>query len=304
MGFGKLVLGVLLVGLGAVMLAGHLGYLPTGTGSWLVHYWPVLLVAIGLALLANAIQNPFLGWIAALIVIATLAFGAWWAYRHGSQARPAYATSLNLDRPRVESLTLRARTLCGAFSLEDRGGARWLTLDVRGVGGEEGARHRFIATKGGALLDWPARGSRLHDAPLGGELHVRAPERLPIRLESWSLLSDVRVDLSRLRPDRCYFDAIASLVRLDTRGPARPRRIHVKGFLTRAEVLLPASCAVRLEIDSPWTIRSLPEDFVERARGRTKTKIWTSDGPGAPILILIDGPLHYLKIRREATPAV
>ena len=80
----------------------------------------------------------------------------------------------------------------------------------------------------------------------------------------------------------------------------------MKGFLATTEVLLPASVPVRIDFTSRFTTRSLPEDFLEHAvgRGRSKTKTWTSEGSGAPLLILIDGPLMYLKVTRETAKAV
>jgi len=137
-------------------------------------------------------------------------------------------------------------------------------------------------------------------------VHVRAPDRMPVRVEAKSLLSTTSVDLSKLRSDRCSFNAMLSRVRLDLRGPTRPGAIDVKGFLTTTEILLPASGPVRIEFTSRLTTRSLPEDFLEHAMGRqrTKTKIWTSEGKGVPLLIRIDGPLMNLHVRREAAKAV
>ena len=306
MSYGKLLFGVLLVGGGGILLASHLGYVPAGTTAWLLQYWPVLLIAIGLAFLANAIQNPFLGWVAVLVILAGLGWGAWWAHEHGAPSAPALETSYDLDRPLVESLTLRTRTLAGALTLEDGGPARRLRVEVQGTNDKMDASARYVPTKGGALLEWPPRGEHAYEAPLGVQVHVRAPDRMPVRVESKALFSSARVNLSRLRSDRCTFDAVASNVRLDLRGPSRPASVHVSGCLSAMELLLPASGPVRIEFTSRLTTRSLPEDFAEHARGRSrgKTMIWTSEGSGAPLLIRIDGMFMYLKVTREAAKAV
>lgn len=306
MSFGKLLFGVLLVGVGGILLASHLGYVPAGTGSWLLHYWPVLLIAIGLAFLANAIKNPFLGWIAVLVIIGGLAVGAWWAHENGAPSAKAVETSYDMDRPRVESLTLRTRVLGGAFTLAEGGAARRLRVRVEGASDKAEEAARYTPTKGGALLAWPTRGTHVYDAPPGANVIVRAPDRTPVRVESKSLFSSARVDLSKLRSDRCTFDAVASTVRLDLRGPSRPATVHVKGFLSTVEVLLPASGPVRIDFTSRLTTRSLPDDFLEHATGleRSQTKIWTSEGAGAPLRIVIEGPFLYLKVTREAAKAV
>jgi len=306
MSFGKLIFGALLVGIGGILLASHLGYVPAGTAAWLLHYWPVLLIAIGLAFLASAIKNPFLGWIAAIVVIAGLAIGAWWAHENGAPSAKAVETSYDLDRPLVQSVTMRTRTLGGAFTVEEGGTARRLRVRIEGAGDQAEETAQYTPTKGGALLSWPSRGTHVYDAPPGAQVHVRAPNRLAVRIEARSLFSSTDVDLSKLRSDRCSFDATVSRLRVDLRGPAHPATIHVKGFLATTELLLPASGPVRIEFTSRLTTRSLPEDFMEHAAGRarSKTKIWTSEGTGAPLVIRIDGPFMHLKITREAAKAV
>ena len=303
---GKLIFGALLVGAGGILLAIQLGYLPPQTGPWLLTYWPVILVAIGLAYLANAVKNPFLAWVAVILIIGGLAFGAWWAHENGTPSRPTVETMYNLDRPRVESLTLRTRTLAGAFSLGAGAALRRLRVEVEGAGTKVDGSPRYIATRGGALLEWPTKGERVYEAPFGAKMRVIAPDRLPVRVESKSLFSSTRVDLSKLRSDRCVFDAMASSVRLDLRGPSRPASVRVKGFLATTEVMLPSSGPVRIEFTSAVSTRDLPEDFLQHAAGRSKskTKIWTSEGSGAPLLILIDGPLMHLKVRRETAKAI
>lgn len=308
MGFGKLVLGVLLVGVGALLLAGHIGFLPAGSGSWLLQYWPVLLIAIGLALLANAIKNAFLGWFATVLVIAVLAAGAWWAYHHGAPERPAYATMIDLEHPRVRSLTLRARAFGGSIAV-DAGAPgdaeRRLELTVRGAAGGPEDTHHYQASDGAALLDCPAKGRRAYEAPFGGGISVHAPGRLGLRLETRSLFSNVRADLSRLLPERCSFDAVASIVRVDAIGAGRPSMVRLSGFLSKAEIVIPANAPVRLEVKAPlltWT--TVPDDFMPHAPGRSSAKIWTADGSGRPIVIQADGPLFWLRVKRAAQSAL
>ncbi|MGE5176362.1 MAG: LiaI-LiaF-like domain-containing protein [Hyphomicrobiales bacterium] len=306
MGFAKLALGVLLVGVGAILLAGHLGFLPSGSGSWLLQYWPILLVAIGLALLANAIKNAVLGWIATIVVVAALGFGAWWAYHHATPSRPAAVTSFDLDRPRVETLTLRARAFGGAIDV-DAGApgdaTRRLELTVRGAGGSPDA-HRYRASNGAALLDWPAAGTHSYQAPIGADVAVHAPARIGLRLETKSLFSSVRADLARLRPERCDFDAKVSNVRVDAAGAARPTSIRLRGFLSRAEILLPANAPVRLVVHAPLTWTSVPDDFLGHAPGRSHDQIWTADGAGRVITIDVEAPLTYLRVKRAPQSAL
>jgi hypothetical protein len=306
-GFTKLVMGVLLAGLGVVLLAGNLGYIPAGTGGWFLHYWPILLIGFGLALLANSIRSALLGWVATLVIIGALAFAAWWAYHHGASSPPSYSHSIDLGRPRTETVTLRARVFGGSLAIASKPagrGPRSLDLIANGVKGEDGARPRFVSSAGAGILDWPARGSRVYEAPLGAGLRLLAPERLRMRVEAKSLASEIRADFSGLRPERCDVEAIASSVRILATGPGRPTLVRLSGTLSNYEVRIPASCPVRLEFSAPFAFRSLPEDFVQQRREKSRVRVWTADGTGPLVRIQVDGPLVHVRVRREPLRAI
>lgn len=302
MGFLKLVLGVLLAGIGVVLLAGHLGYLPSGTGGWMLQYWPAILVLIGLGLLASSLRSPLIGWIATILVIAALAFGAWWVRQHGTGSRPETAKTYDLTRPRAETLTVRARVFGGALTLEPNVTARAGRLDVVATGSPSDDAD-FTTSGGAAILDWPTEDAQVYKAPLGGNVRVLVPPRFRVRLLVKSLFSQVRASLARLRPERCEVEAIASSVRIDATGPARPSEVLIRGTLANVELNLPANCPARLEFD-PLTFRSLPDDFMEHAVGRSKIKIWTSEGSGPVVVVRVAGPLIHLKVRREPVRAL
>ncbi|MGE5177535.1 MAG: hypothetical protein ACM3PF_00430 [Bacteroidota bacterium] len=303
--FLKLVLGVLLAGLGVILLAGHLGYLPAGTGGWLFQYWPVLLIALGLGLLASSLQNPIFGWIATILIIGALGYGAWWAHQHGTAPKPALTKRYDLNRPRAETVTVSTSVFGGSLDVGANAPARGKSLDVTATGvREEDSVPGFSSSGGTAILDWPASGGRVFQAPIGGDLRVLIPERLGVRLLAKSLFSRVRAGFARLRPERCEVTAIASSVQIDASGPAHPSLVRLRGTLSNVELTLPANCAARLEFASPLTFRTLPDDFVEHVGGRSQTKIWTSEGSGPAVLVRVEGPLMHLKIRREPVRAL
>lgn len=302
MGFTKLVLGVLLTGLGIILLAGRFGYLPSETGGWLLRYWPFLLVAIGLALLASSLRSVLIGWVATILVISGLAFGAWWVHQHGTGSKSEQTKTYDLSRPRTETLTLRARVFGGSLSIEPNARARARRVDVLSTASN--AEPAFTSSGGAAILDWPGEEGRVYQAPLGGSLRVLAPERLRLRLAAKSLFSQVRAALARLRPERCEVEAVASSVKIDATGSARPSLVRVSGTLSNVELSLPSGAPVRVEFTAPLTFRSLPEDFVEHVTGKSKTKIWTSEGTGPPVLVRVEGPLLHLRVRREPVRAL
>lgn len=304
-GFGKLILGVIIAGLGAVLLAGNLGYIPAGTGGWFFHYWPVLLIGFGLALFANSIRSALLGWVATFVIIGGLGFAAWWAYHHGSSSPESYSQTIDLRRPRTETVTLRARVFGGELAVASKASApntRTLDLVTKGAKDDDKARPRFVSSAGAGILDWPAEGSHVYEAPIGADLKVLIPQRLRVRLEAKSLMSDVRADLSDLRPERCEVEAIASSVRITATGPVRPTVVRLRGTLSNYEVRIPASCPVRLEFSGWLVFRSLPEDFVQQRKGHVR--VWTADGTGPVIRILVEGPFVHLRVRREPLRAI
>lgn len=306
-GFGKLVLGVIVAGLGVVLLAGNLGYIPAGTGGWFFHYWPVLLIGFGLALFANSMRSALLGWVATLVILGGLGFAAWWAYHHGASSPESYSQSIDLRRPRTETVTLRARVFGGALAVASKASTPTTrTLDLVALGvTDEKARAHFVSSAGAGILDWPATGSHVYEAPLGADLKVLAPQRLRMRLEAKSLVSEVRADLSELRPERCEVEAIASSVRITATGPVRPTVVRLRGSFSNYEVRIPASCPVRLEFSAPFGFKSLPEDFVQQRRDKkSPVRVWTADGTGPVIRILVDGPFVHLRVQREPLRAI
>ena len=303
-------IGAILVGIGGVLLASQLGYLPAGVMPWFLQFWPVLLVLFGLALLASATKNVFLGWLTALLAIAAIAYGGWWLAHHKDAAGTAHLARHDLDRPRVEALSLRARTFGGKLSLaattvapggtgrdsNSRTGARSLEVSLRGVS-EKDAEHTWRVEGRTGEFTWPTRVLVPNTAPFGAELGIRSPERIPIRLKTETILSGADLDLTQLRPERCDVGVITGGVRVSV-GTSVPEQIVIHGTLGAAELLLPAIGPVRVEFLSPITARSLPDDFLEQVGGRGKAKIYIAEGRGRPLLVIVDGMFLYVKIKR------
>ena len=305
--FGRLLIGAILVGIGGVLLASQLGYLPAGVMPWFLQFWPALLVLFGLALLANAMKNLLLGWLAAILAIAAIAFGGWWLAHNKAAAGTAHLSHHPLDRSAMETVTIVARTLGGRLSLAaapgagaadsaSRAAAHAFEVSIRGVS-EKDAEHAWTVGGRTAEFVWPKHVLVPHTAPFGAELSLQAPERTVVRLHTMTILSGADLDLSRLRPETCELGVISGGARLHL-GTAAPRKVRVHGALGAAEIDLPAEGPVRVEFFSPFTARSLPDDFSEQVGGRGKARIWVAEGKGAPLLIVVDGSFLYVKIKR------
>ena len=306
MKFGKIVIGIFLAGLGALLLAQTMGYLPAGVWPWLIKFWPYVLLAFGFALLANALKNVVIGVIAVALVVACIAFGAFWISLYSRTTKTDHRTSIDLEKPPVRAVTVQARAVAGSLTVNADPDARHaIVLNAHGVAGEEFASHRWSASQGSGLLIWPARFSLTEPGLVGGTFRVRAPPRTAIRLGLVSYFASATADLRDLRPEQCDVRAVGSSVRMMV-GPARPPKIRVHGFLSMVEIRLPADCPARIECSSPLVLRSFPDDFVEHATTSARGKVtsWTADGPGKAVSIAIEGPFMRVRVVREPVKAL
>jgi hypothetical protein len=304
MKFGKLVLGIVLVGTGALLLAGKLGSLPSG--PWLIKYWPLVLVALGVALLANALRNVAIGIAAVVLVLGSFVFGWFWISRHSDEAKLVHRATVNLKVPPVQTVTLDATVVGGSIALSADSAAQGaLLFDVQGITNPDLAAHRWTVSKGGAgLLAWPVRSGVTEPGLVGGSIRLGAPPQTPTRIQGAAYFSSARFDLSGVKPAQCDVGAVGSSVTV-TIGAARPPRIRVHGWLSNVDIHLPANCPTRIETISALTVRSFPKDFVERvsSSGRGHATYWAGEGPGKPILIAVEGPLMRVRVTRDQPKA-
>jgi hypothetical protein len=306
MGFLKLLFGALLVGAGGIFLGTAFGVISKDVWPSLVQYWPVLLVAIGAALLAHAIKNIVLGWIAAMVVIGGLLLGAWWFTTHQPKGGASAAvTTIDLAKPPVESVTIRMRSLLGRFEVRGESGTdHALRLEALHVPEKMKSAHYWRVAGRAGILEWPGASAAGGIPPLGGEIHLVAPERLPVRLELKSHLSTAEVDLHAVRSERATFEVMGSSIRVIASDLGQPQRIRVRGILSHVRIRLPANAPARVVYSSWFGLRSMPRDFVEHMQGRGKDQIFVSEGRGGSILIEVDGPLNRVEIERTPAKAV
>lgn len=304
--FGKLAFGALLLATGGLLLAIRLGYAPPDTVAFLLPYWPVLLIAFGLAFLASAIKSSFLGWLAALLILGGAAFAVFWTtHRHARDQVSHASSAIDLGKMKVESITVRTRSLAGTFALGSAPAkSRSLAFAVRNVVPDAGGGHRFVAAGSAGIFEWPKGQSGIGLASAGADADLRIPEWLPVRLDCRARLASMRVDLTRLRAERCEFKEFASSLRVDLGDAGHAKEIRIKGILSSARILISGDCPVRLLIHSRLATESLPSDFVEHARGRGKDRLFTADGRGRPVKIRVEGLLLDLRIERSPLSAV
>lgn len=302
MSFFKLLLGLLLVGFGGLFLAGALGALPSGVWPWAMRFWPVLLLAFALVLLAKALKNIALGVFAIVMVAGAFVLGGYWLSKQAAKAEPpAQTTVIDLGTPRVGSIRLRGRTIGGSYTVAvDPGQRGKIAVSGRDVLGRETTALAWSAEKKEGVLSWPAKPGAGDLGAFGSSFTVRLPERVPVRWETSNYFAFGSADFTRASLQQCESRAISSSLQLRI-GEARPREIHVNGFLSSVEIHLPASCPARVEYSSRLTWHSFPDDFLEHVSAGVKGKsaFWTAEGKGPAVRIRVDGPLMRLRVTRE-----
>jgi hypothetical protein len=298
MNFGKIAFGALLLAVGVVLLAVRVGFAHPDTPILLLRYWPVLLIAFGLAFLAGAIKNPMLGCFAVLLILGGTALGIWWLSGKHKRAPAAHAgSSLDLGRAGVSSLALRIVTFGGRCDL--RGSAtRTLRIARQDAAADSSIGYRFDVNGGKAVLEYPRSAGPFTLSDPGARLQVEAPSSLPLSLNWSGRAGSLHADLTRLLPARCSLHEIFASCRLDI-GGNRPEEIHVWGLGSQLRLRVPADCPVRL-MSSPFTLRTLPSDFEQYAMGShgSKDRVDASEGRGRTLRVYAKGYLMHVMIER------
>ena len=298
MNFGKIAFGALLLAVGVVLLAVRVGFAHPDTPILLLRYWPVLLIAFGLAFLAGAIKNPMLGCLAVLLILGGTALGIWWLSGKHKRSVVAHAGStIDIAKAGVSSLVLRVHTFGGSCDLR-ASGARTLTVARADAAGDSSIGYRFDLNGGRAVLAWPRSQGPLTLSDPGARLRVEAPPSLPLSLNWSGRAGSLHADLTRLAPTRCSLHEIFASSRIDI-GEERPEEIRVWGFASQLRLRVPADCPVRL-MSSPFTLRTLPSDFEQYAMGKvgSKDRVDASEGRGRTLRVYANGYLTHITVER------
>ena len=298
MNFGKIALGALLLAVGVVLLAVRVGFAHPDTPILLLRYWPVLLIAFGLAFLAGAIKNPMLGCFAVLLILGGTALGIWWlSGKHKRSVVAHGGSTIDLAKAGVSSLVLRVYTFGGSCDLR-ASGARALTIARQDAAGDSSVGYRFEVSGGKAVLEWPRSSGPLTLSNPGARIKIVAPPALPLSLNWSGRAGSLHADLTRLAPTRCSLHEIFASSRLDI-GEERPEEIRVWGVASELRLRVPADCPVRL-MSSPFTLRTLPSDFEQYAMGKvgSKDRVDASEGRGRTLRVYANGYLTHVTVER------
>ena len=301
MNFGKITLGALLLAIGVLLLAVRAGFAHPDTPLLLLRFWPLLLIAFGLAFLASVIKNPFMGCLAVLLILGGTALGMFWMNRQAKLGHvPRSTFSLDLRKTNAASLTVRVQTDVGRFYIgQGTPPTKTLLVRVRKIAGDSTTGYRFAVTRKEAVFEWPEVTGMLRVPPLGNSLDLRVPNAVPLALHWRGHFASMNADLTTLRPTRCDLHGFASSMEIGFGDRERPREIRVGGLLSIARIQIPGDCPVRLVSRPGLVWVALPFDFEKEARERGKDEVHVAKGRGRPVTIVVDGPLVRVTIDRK-----
>jgi len=300
MNFGKIALGALLLAIGVLLLAVRAGWAHPDTPILLLRFWPLLLVAFGLAFLASVIKNPFMGCLAVLLILGGTALGMYWMNRQAKEHIPRATATIDLAKARVASLSVRVQTNLGRFYIgQGTPPIKTLLVRLRSIEGDSATGYRFAVSRREALFEWPEVTGTLRVPPLGASLDLRVPNAIPMSLHWRGSFATMHADLTTLKPTRCDVNGFASSMLVGFSDNARPQEIRVGGLLSIARVRIPGDCPVRLVSHPGLLWMALPFDFAKQAKGGGKDQVHIGKGRGRPVTIIVDGPLIRVTIDRK-----
>ena len=300
MNFGKIALGALLLAIGVLLLAVRVGWAHPDTPLLLLRFWPVILIAFGLAFLASVIRNPFMGCLAVLLILGGTALGMFWMNRQAAEGHIPRATfSLDLAKTHATSLSVRVQTNVGRFYIgQGAPPTKTLLVRVRSIAGDSATAYGFTVTRREALFEWPRVMGMLRVPPLGNGLDLRVPSTIPLSLHWRGNFAALHADLTTLKPTRCDLSGFASSMLIGFTDNARPQEIRVGGLLSLARIRIPGDCPVRLVSRPGLLWMALPFDFEKQGKRGGPDQVHTAKGRGRAVTIIVEGPLIRVAIER------
>ena len=275
---------LLLIIIGALLLAQGLGLLPSGLWAALVQLWPVLLIVAGLDLLIGwrsrgaAVLVAVLG---ALVVSVVLT----WAALRASAIPPDDVQLLYVARQGAERLSARIRFQTGQLSLGALAPSDYVLEGTAHNGAGDSVEQQYTVLGGEGRLALSQANNPLLAPFLAGRVgknnwELRLAPSLPLALEIDTGDASASLDLSGLALTSLDLTTGAGETHLSLPPAAARASLHTGGGATT--LTLPAGSAARLTIQPGRANITIPEHLT--ANGQTYTT--PNFDPAAPFLDL------------------
>ncbi|MGI6666790.1 MAG: LiaI-LiaF-like domain-containing protein [Bacillota bacterium] len=286
---GRLVNGLVLVVVGAILLMNTSGYLPWSVWDSAVSFWPILVIGLGLQLLSTRWRIPWFAVAAIVILILGAMFphGGWggsWRRTNGIQWEYRGPSWRPLENSKDYSVPLRP----SVSRLKVELSAPSLEIEARGDSGLNNLESPHAMT---ARITWDRYepSTSWHDVGDEARVSVRAPDlsgsqtgkqvwdlnlnsSLPTSINVTGGVANATLDCGLVYLDNV--DISAGVVDLDlTLGlTGKDTRVTVSGGAASVDVSLPRAAGLRVSLSSPLTIT---RDFDDQGLTRSGN-VWVT----------------------------
>ena len=257
--------GILLLFLGIIFLLQNLNVLPWGLWGTLWHFWPVLIIAIGLTILLR-FHNVWL--VSALILAMLFACLGITAWQYGAsppaeKITTAYSEPLgSLEQAQIEidfsggSLTMDSLPY-GSLNFVEAGsgmrnGDKGIKVEFRRRG-SEGELH--LSLERGRWEFW-SKGEN--------SWQVRFNRNIPLTLDVKSAASNVNLALSQLQLTELDMDVDLANYTVNMPSTAGSVHVYIDADLSNLEIIIPDGVAIKLMADADLSILKVDESRFPR----------------------------------------
>jgi len=257
--------GILLLFLGIIFLLQNLNVLPWGLWGTLWHFWPIVIIAIGLTILLRYHNVWLVSALVLALLFACLGITVWQygASPPAEKITNAYSEPLgNLEQAQIEidfsggSLTMDSLPSASLNFVEAgsgiRNGDKGMTVDFSRQD-SEGELH--LSLERGRWEFW-SKGEN--------SWQVRFNRDIPLTLDVKSAASNVNLDLSQLQITELAMDVDLGNHMVKVPSLAGGVRAYIDADLSNLEIIIPDGVAVKLMADTDLSVLKVNENRFPR----------------------------------------
>jgi len=257
--------GILLLFLGIIFLLQNLNVLPWGLWGTLWHFWPVLIIIIGVSILLRYHNVWLVSTLILVLLFACLGITVW---QYGASP-PAEKITTTYSEPlgSLEQAQIGIDFSGGRLTMNSLPYAS-LNFVETGSGmrsGDKGLKAEFSRRGSEGELHLSLERGRWEFWSKGeNSWQVRFNRNIPLTLDVKSAASNVNLDLSQLQPTELDMDVDLSNYTVNMPSTAGSVHVHIDADLSNLEIIIPDGVAVKLMADADLSILKVDESRFPR----------------------------------------
>ncbi|MGD0707597.1 MAG: DUF5668 domain-containing protein [Anaerolineaceae bacterium] len=288
---------VVLIGVGVIFLLVNFGTLAISPWGVVLHFWPVLLVALGLDLIIGrrSSWSPVLGILAGLALTGGI---FWLIVTTPGISHPLHTQEFNLPLENALSAEGTLDIAAGRLSVQGGASATQLLEGSASVADKSPAVPSSTSQDGKAVFQLEDRGENASFYPF-----VATPDQLywdinlnsgiPMDLSAQVAAGEADFDLTGTNVSRLNLSVAVGMAQI-TLPASGNVNVSLDLPVGEAVVVVPRGTPVRLELNTAITAVDLPPDFT---RSGNIAESPSAVSAAQPLLVTIDQPVGLLIVR-------